>query len=271
MNHNFPNNQVMLIDAFVQTVVKIAPELLSTLKEVISSNRDIESRLLALDMKLDQLIVREINGALQLIDSIATVASANMKERHLLEAESNLLKNIGLDPALSTAGLPNAIWIGRAFFGLSNIALLRSENKDASRFMLKLFAISPRDARRNLAKGIFSRLIEPNCKDVAAEYERKKKLLPQYESQANKLRSQMFWKRGMGGLGVAAVLFLPQTNYAAIGGTFSAYKREIAQIQAKLAAVPTAESMQLEMETALDGVCSAFANRLLTESGQSLF
>ena len=126
-----------LFQIVAKLIVQIAPELLSTLKTLIGLNQGIENKLKNIENKLDNLVIREIQSAYKVIEGIRTINSEGMKERHLTDAESNLLRNISLDPSLITGGYYNYFWSGQAYYGLSLIALLRNENEDAARFLLR--------------------------------------------------------------------------------------------------------------------------------------
>ncbi len=69
-----------------------------------------KDRLAALEVKVDQLFLREIQSAFAIIDSIATLESAAMRDRHLYQAEGMLLKNIGLDKQMEFSGEPGSFW-----------------------------------------------------------------------------------------------------------------------------------------------------------------
>lgn len=262
-------------DAFLQVVLEIAPKLIDVLKEVVASNRALETKLAVLEKKLDQSIVREIHGAFNIIDAITTVASVGMKERHLLQAEANLLNNLSLDPTLKTMGEPNFYWMGRSYFGLSQIALIRDENLDASRLLLHVFRVSPRDARKNLASDLFARTVEPGCSDLRAEYERKLGLLPKWQSEANALNKSIGGKRlemaGAVALGAGwALLANGSQRSMAVAKTtneVSKLQNQISEIQKEIAGIPTKESLLAEMEEAIDLRCQEYAERLLGSTG----
>jgi hypothetical protein len=113
------SDKLQTVELIAKLVVEISPELFSVLKEVVATNRQVESQLKVIDRKLDNLVLREIQSAFQIIDSLAYVESEAMKDRHLTEAERNLLKNISLDPTLTTAGKSNSYWSAQALYGLS--------------------------------------------------------------------------------------------------------------------------------------------------------
>src|SRR5947208_585729 len=120
-----------MIDPISQiTLANVAKFLLSYGPKIYTLLRNEKSRLLAIEAKIDQLIIREIQSSFQIVDSLSTVASDAMRDRHLTQAEANLLKNIALDPNAMISGRASAYWVAKCYFGLCLVATLRKETAD---------------------------------------------------------------------------------------------------------------------------------------------
>ena len=267
-------NEHLMIDGVVALIVELSPHLFSALKELIRANRQIESQLAVLDKKLDLLIVREIQSAYQLIEGLTHVTSEQMRERHLIEAESNLLKNISLDSSSTTAGKPNSFWSAQAYYGLSCVALLRKEETDASRFLLQAFLLCPSEGRKTFAKELYTKVFEPRCQDVIMRHSKELTNLPSYEERAHQIRSKLFWcKAKLVGTGIMAAAneVLNQQGPARNSTRLTASKlmsntqSEKESLETELRNTPTRESIQAACNDELDARCRAIARDLLND------
>jgi hypothetical protein len=258
----------------IELIVKISPELLSLLKDVIRSNQDIEEKLTAenLGKKLDDLIVREIQSAFLIIEGVNNINSEKMKERHLDEAERCLLKNISLDPTLVTAGKNNSHWSAQAYYGLSLIASFRKEELDASRFVLHSFVLCPSEARNRFAKPLYLNAFEPHCQDIFQSYESEIKRLPEYLAKANEIKWKLAKERmkwaGYFAMGAAGFFMLSgparNTSMMASSQTVKAVGQQIGRLERELSLVPTEESLKKDLEAKLDTKCRELATNLLS-------
>lgn len=257
---------------YAKLIVELGPELIGLLKEVIKANHTIESNLALLEKKVDQIIVREIQSSMQIIDALSTITSENMKERHLAEAERGLLKNISLDPTLMTAGQNNRFWSAQSYYGLSLIALLRNEGADAARFLLQTFVISPADARKKFATALYREKFQPLCKSIEEDYDAEIKKVPVYEARARQIKSNITKKRmqqaGYVAMGAAAAFFLRRVpgGNAGLGGAsrqIQIVNKEVEVLQRELNAVPTAHSILANRENRLDAKCREIAYEIL--------
>lgn len=265
------------VELIANLVIEISPELFSLLKEIIATNRQIESQLRILDKKLDNLILREIQSAFQIIDSLAYVESESMKDRHLTEAERSLLKNISLDPTLTTAGKNNSYWSAQSLYGLSLIALLRKEDIDAARFLLQTFLVCPSEARKTLAKRLYIEKIEPQCQSIKQEYETKLRKIPEYNKESRRLKGEITKIRiaqaAIGGLGIASKALqasaksrninIPDSILYSAGQYVRNFNEEVDDLKRQLEEVPTERSLKSKYEDALDQKCKEIAKEML--------
>jgi hypothetical protein len=257
-----------LFQIVAKLIVQIAPELLSTLKTLIGLNQGIENKLKNIENKLDNLVIREIQSAFKVIEGIRAINSEGMKERHLTDAESNLLRNISLDPKLITGGYYNYFWSGQAYYGLSLIALLRNENEDAARFLLQTFVISPRMARTTYSPKIYQQQFEPYCAGYFEKYNFEIKKVPEYNKQRAALKSQKTkkeWIRyGGAAVGLVAGLLARNAQVAASGVRAGQnLDKEIADLEQQIKAIPSEESIKEVLEMGLDDVCRRKAGEIL--------
>lgn len=262
--------ELQVLDSILRLIIEISPELFGLLKEVINSNRRIESRLEILNRKLDNLVVREIQSGLQLIDGLVDIESERMKETHLREAESSLLKNIGLDPNLTTADKPNGYWSAQAYYGLSLIALLRGEEKDAGRFLMQTFIVCPSEARESFGKKLYSETFEPQCQDITEKYDREFQSLSRYLDQIKQIKWDITKKQmEKGGLALMGVVTFFINSPARTAGLVSSHQgvsnvdRQIQQLKTQLSQIPTEETLKSKLEEELDSRCREVARKLL--------
>ncbi|HEX8558790.1 MAG TPA: hypothetical protein VF668_11825 [Pyrinomonadaceae bacterium] len=258
-------------DAFVRLAVALGPKLIELLTEVIKSNNQVETRLTRIERKLDLLFLREIQSALQVIDGLVKLESEAMKERHLTQAEAKLLNNLSLDASVTAGGRGGDYWSAQAHYGLSCIALLRGEEKDAGRFILKTFAICPKAARDELAKDLYEQVFAPRCKDIMGWHESEVEVLHVYAEQIRQLKREILKNRmkqvGWGGLAIANALINknnrmnPGTHLAARQTTD--VQAEIDSLKDTLNGIPTRESLLAELDRRLDERCREIAAELL--------
>jgi hypothetical protein len=258
----------------IELVIKLGPDFFSLLRETINSNQKIEVELQMekIGKKLDDLIVREIQSALRIIESIKNINSESMKERHLIEAERSLLKNISLDPSLATAGRNNSYWSAQAYYGLSLIAAMRKEELDASRFLLQTFVVCPSEARECFAKPFYLSVIEPECREILQTYQFRLNDLPRYLEDARKIKwslAKAHAKQVAGmAFGAASLYFIsgPQ-RYMAVGNSrkmMESAGKEIENLNRELSFVPTEESIKRDRDAQLDNKCREMATNLLS-------
>lgn len=270
-SHPGNDNKQAQFDAFVRLAVALGPKLIDLLTEVIKSNNQIESRLTRIERKLDLIFLREIQSALQVIDGLVKLESAAMKERHLTQAEAKLLNNLSLDVSVTAGGRGGDYWSAQAYYGLSCVALLRGEEADAGRFILKTFVVCPKAAREELAKDLYEDAFASRCKDIMDWHAAKVKELPIYAAQAREVKREILKYRmkqvGWGGLAIANVLINknnrmnPGTHIAASGATNM--QAEIDSLKERLKGIPTPESLMAELNRRLDERCREIAAELL--------
>jgi hypothetical protein len=272
---NLDNSQT--VELVANLVIKLSPELFSLLKEIIATNHKVESQLRIIDKKLDNLILREIQSAFQIIDSLACVESESMKDRHLIEAERSLLKNISLDLTLTTAGKNNSYWSAQSLYGLSLIALLRKENLDATRFLLQTFLVCPSEARKTLAKKLYIEKIEPQCESLKKEYETELRKIPDYNKESRRLRGEIMKNRiaqvAMGGLVIASKalqtsvksrnIVIPDSVFQPAVQHIKTANGEVDDMKRELEDIPTEKLLKSKYEKALDEKCKEIAKEIL--------
>ncbi|EFL52319.1 hypothetical protein DesfrDRAFT_0808 [Solidesulfovibrio fructosivorans JJ]] len=120
---------------------------------------------------LDQLILREMGAAFEAIGDAITAQNNETKEVRLRFAEDNLLKNTSLDPSLKTGDVTNKYLMARANHGLAYICALRNDFITASKHLLRIFIISPRDARENILPELYKQEFFPKCTNIIEWYD----------------------------------------------------------------------------------------------------
>jgi len=126
----------------------------------------INSKLDALNEKIDQMITRELKSAFDAIDDALESSNKETKEIRLRYAEEHLLKNTRINPSLSSEGRENYKWIALANFGLAYICIMRHDHKIAARHFLRTFLYDPHIARTELLPDIYTAVFEPKCSEI---------------------------------------------------------------------------------------------------------
>lgn len=274
MDNNPSNNSneiaLQLINLAGKVVVELGPHLLSALQEIIKTNNQIENSLSNLNKKADQLIVREIQSSLQLINGLTTVDSARMREKYLDTAEENLLKNIALDESLIVGGETGAYWSGQAFFGLSFVATLRNENIDATRYLLKCFIKCPNKARTTWATEFYQKHFEPHCQDIFKNYKSEVGNMDWYDKKRNEVNWEIRINRlkqvGIGTITLADKFFNKYHRPYSVSMSqrqITDINQEIRSLEAQYKGIPTKESLEKELNERLDAKCREMAENLL--------
>jgi hypothetical protein len=236
----------------------------------------IEEKLVAIESKIDHLIVRDIVSSFQILDALACIDSEGARDRHLTQAEANLLKNIGLDPGIKVCGRGSAYWVAKCYFGLSLIATLRQETTDAARYLLKTFVVDPRQAREEFAADFYTEMMMPHCHDIITEKEARIALLPSQNARRAVLSKELFWSRmkqgGLFAVGIGMHLLggrLADAGRPAVGGSLYNASGDIQRIEKLIEEIPTEKSVLDSINILFDKRCQDISTKILREGSYS--
>ena len=126
-----------------------------------------------LNSKLDQIVAREILGALQAIEDSSKTGNKATAVSRLSFAEDSLLRNSNLNTNLTTSGVSNAKWMFMCHLGLSYISALRDDAVICASEILRCFTADPRTSREEYFPEVYAEVIEPKIEAIKEEYERK--------------------------------------------------------------------------------------------------
>lgn len=173
--------------------------------------QDVIERLSKIQTSLDQLVFRELIAAYESLNDALVTDNQETKMNRLHFAEQNLLKNTGLNPALSTSNIPNSRLMASAHFGLAVICSLRDDDVMAATHFLRVYRSDPNYARIILLPNIYSELFKPKCSDLFAWYEKEKEIILK-----NNFELEVFGKTAQGvsmyvlaGISAISMLFSP--------------------------------------------------------------
>ncbi len=219
----------------------------------------------------DLQVINEIQSSLKLISGIINIDSEAMKNRHITEAETNLLKNISLDVSLITANHYNKLWVCYCYIGLTLVSAIRKESEEAVTYFLRAYTIFP-DYARAYCIPFYKKVFEDHCKDLYDEYDEKITHLPEYTKTATELKSEIKKKSWIKwtatGVGVVSTLFgkklhLPHQLGHSVAHGSQHIGKEISELEAKLNELPTTESLKAGLLANINQRCNEFAAKIL--------
>jgi hypothetical protein len=256
-----------MVDPLSQiTLAKVAHYVYQYGPKIYALLRKEKDRLAAIEAKIDQITIREIQSSFQIIDGLAAVSSEAMRDRHLTQAESNLLKNIGLDPDEKLGGRPGSYWAAKCYFGLSCVAVMRGERTDAARCLLEAFARDPSQARE-LATDFFNEIMLAYCDDIIKTKEADLARLPGYNARRSSLYSQAIWSQvkwgAAGGAVSLASMFFGSGRPTQGTSLYGRGQNEALWLRREAESLPTEQSILEAANQSLDTRCREIAASLL--------
>jgi len=265
------------LDDVAELLLKHGPKLYILLRDERNQLSALEAKLASIEFKLDHMIVREIASAFQMLDSLERITSEAMRERHLIQLEANLLKNISLDPHVVIDGKSGPYWVAKCYFGLSLVSTHRRETTDAARNLLQTFIADPRQAREQFAVDLYTETMLPYCHHILEDKEAQLAQLPAHDAKRAELSKKIFWS----GVKASAWTAAEGAAYLAFrsqmpNGASHAFMQDIAkkwtkfnELQKEQDDVPTQASIQKDIDERIDERCRFIATAILEKGSFS--
>jgi hypothetical protein len=252
-----------------ELIAKLAKVSLECLEVMIKRIADRESKLKLLLQKADQMILREIASAFDdLNDAKNGTRVRSTRNRILKMAETKFRNNTNLNRKDNTGGQPNTYWMAQAHYGLAAIYAFRSEEKMASRHILRSFVADARQARLELAPELYERMFVPQCGDVSAWYKSEADSIAHKDFAAKILRKQIA-AGGVAVLGVGAGIGLtwaslnPVLGVQAVANSFDKADDVWHEATVEYYRAEALKALDVERESRIDAKCAELASRAL--------
>jgi len=193
--------------ATVTVITNIAGLSISAVNKKILAAKltGINSKLNELLKKSDQLIFREILSAFDALNDAISTNNEQTRKIRLDFAEKTLLNNTNLDISLDTAGFSNSYLVALVNYGLAFVCSLREDQLIASRHLIKMFEVSPRTARKELAPEIYEKLFKQKCEEILAQENYEESSNPKCE-QNNILAQPPGWLKVTVTVGIMGII-----------------------------------------------------------------
>lgn len=139
-----------------------------------SYNRQIDKENIKMIIsKLEVLLGNNIDGSIcnlrsafnQLEDYIYIAKYERTNEILIINIERILLNCIGLKPDLLTGCIKNSDLLAFSYYGLCLVNIIRKKDYLAERYIMKMFSVSPRIARNDLAPRVYEDYFKPKIDD----------------------------------------------------------------------------------------------------------
>ena len=208
---------------------------------------------------LDQLILREIEAA---VDALGDAKESKNHETIVIRlrfAETRLLVNTRLDPEGNTGPYRNRYLIAFSHHALAHVCCLRGDEDLAVKHLMRMFDIEPRKSREEFEPETFNTIIRPGCSELYNWYKNELSLVEtiDFEQESFNSRAQVV----LCGTGALALSLLTRRPQLMLPTTRLLYKwKELSPEYLKKDAIAKIEE---ELNCKLDNECREFARSAL--------